>query len=94
MKYLHETYKLLDFAKIPKSDIAVDTFVITRFNLRLWSKDKHNRPTLSKEWLEQRFDLFEKYCYTSVMHQSSQNFLWVCLFDEDATLPYLNKVKK
>lgn len=94
MKYLHETYKLLDFAKIPKSDIAVDTFVITRFNLRLWSKDKHNRPTLSKEWLEQRFDLFEKYCYPSVMHQSSQNFLWVCLFDEDATLPYLNKVKK
>lgn len=30
MKYLHETYKLLDFAKIPKSDIAVDTFTPVR----------------------------------------------------------------
>lgn len=56
-------------------------FLITRFNLpKLWVKDRHGVSTQTEEWLEQRFDLFEKYCLPSIAAQTSKNFVWLLLF--------------
>ena len=41
-------------------------FVITLFNLQLWTKDKKNISTRTSEWLEKRFKLFETYCFPIV----------------------------
>lgn len=56
-------------------------FILTRFNLLLWNKDKENRKVRSKEWLEHRFLLFEKYCLPSIKSQTCQDFEWIVLFD-------------
>ncbi|MGB1250377.1 MAG: glycosyltransferase [Candidatus Promineifilaceae bacterium] len=52
-------------------------FIVTRFNLRMW---KNVTPT--KEWLAHRLDLFEQFCFPSVLGQKNQNFTWLLLFDE------------
>ena len=94
MKCFNEN-SLLDFSeKDFASVISVDTFIITRFNLRLWSKDKNNKSTLSDEWLSQRFELFEEYCFPSIKAQTNKEFVWMCMFDELSTLPYLDRVKQ
>lgn len=56
-------------------------FILTRFNLLLWNKDKENKKVRSKEWLEHRFSLFEKYCLPSIKSQTCQDFEWIVLFD-------------
>jgi len=67
-------------------------FIITQFNLRLWNKDKLNRPTYTDEWLEKRFILFEKNCLPSFINQINKNFIWICLFDERTPEKYLDKI--
>lgn len=57
-------------------------FVLTRFNLRLWWKeDKRHNAIQTKEWMEERFRLFEKFTLPSLRAQTCQDFLWICLFD-------------
>ena len=56
-------------------------FILTRFNLLLWNKDKEGHKVRSKQWLEHRFALFERYCLPSIKHQTCQDFEWVVLFD-------------
>lgn len=67
-------------------------YILTRFNLALWSKDKKGRTTKDEAWLANRFDLFEQYTLPSVMNQSNTNFLWVVMFDNDTPELYRNKV--
>jgi len=67
-------------------------FLITRFNLRLFDKDKHHKSVLTEEWLANRFALFERYCFPSVRNQSSQEFTWICLFDADTPDAYKSKI--
>ncbi len=57
-------------------------FVITLFNLKLWTQDKNNVSTRTDEWLEKRFELFENYCLPSLKAQTNKNFVWLCLFDQ------------
>lgn len=66
-------------------------FIMTRFNLLLWQKDKEGSKVRSQEWLEHRFSLFEKYCLPSVKSQTCQDFGWIVLFD--SSTPGLFKVK-
>ncbi len=56
-------------------------FVLTRFNLFLWQKDKEGRPVRNLKWLEHRFLLFEHYCLPSIKSQTCQDFDWIVLFD-------------
>lgn len=56
-------------------------FILTRFNILLWRRDKYNQPVRNVQWLEHRFALFERYCLPSVIHQTCQNFVWIVLFD-------------
>lgn len=74
------------------SNIKKSCFIITRFNLKLFSKDKKNRTTLTDQWLKERFDLFETYCYPSVKGQITQNFYWLCLFSEDTDDKYKQRI--
>lgn len=67
-------------------------FILTRFNLRLWSKDKHNQQTRTNEWLEKRFRLFETFCLPSVLNQSIHNFKWIVLFDVETPEPYRTRI--
>lgn len=57
-------------------------FLLTRFNLNLFSKDKEGKSTKTEEWLEDRFRLFEKFCFPSIMNQSCKDFVWIVLFDD------------
>lgn len=59
----------------------IQHFILTRFNLLLWSKDREGGKVRTIKWLEHRFALFERYCFPSIKNQSCQNFEWIVLFD-------------
>lgn len=69
-------------------------FILTRFNIRLWTRDKQNHETRTEAWLSERFNLFEKFCLPSVKNQSCGNFLWLVLFDENTPTPYLQRIER
>ena len=43
------------------SQKVLQHFILTRFNLLLWNKDKKGSKVRTIKWLEHRFALFEKY---------------------------------
>ena len=45
---------------------SFEHLIITRFNLNLYARDKHDAPTRTERWLEHRFEIFELYCLPSV----------------------------
>lgn len=59
-------------------------FILTRFNIRLWQKDKYGVQTLTEEWLKSRCDLFETYTLPSVAAQTCHDFKWLILFDDES----------
>ncbi|MCF0187313.1 MAG: hypothetical protein HUJ98_12600 [Bacteroidaceae bacterium] len=59
-------------------------YILTRFNLALWAKDKMGIATASKEWLDDRVRLFENYCLPSINGQNCKDFKWIILFDADS----------
>ncbi len=70
-------------------------FLITRFNLKNehWKQTKSGQDIISKQWLDERFRLFETYCFPSVKNQSNQNFYWCILFDTDTPPFYKEKIE-
>lgn len=72
----------------------VQHFILTRFNLLLWNKDKEGVPVRSREWLEHRFGLFEKYCLPSIEAQSCKDFIWIVLFDSKTPDDYKKRISK
>lgn len=42
-------------------------YILTRFNLRIWTKDKNGRQTQTDEWLKKRFALFETFAFRLVV---------------------------
>lgn len=56
-------------------------FLLTRFNILIFNKDKEGHKVRTAEWLEHRFGLFERYCLPSVTKQTCQDFTWIVLFD-------------
>lgn len=70
-------------------------FVITLFNLRrVWFTDKKNKETCTEEWLSKRFDLFDTYCFPSIIQQENKNFIWLCLLDEGTPQKYKDLIKE
>lgn len=71
-------------------------YILTRFNLRAedWTTTKNNEKVLTEEWLEERFDLFENYCLSSVKGQNNQNFKWLVFFDINTPEVYKQKVEE
>ena len=67
-------------------------FILTRFNLLLWNKDKSGAKVRSVNWLDHRFSLFEKYCLPSVKKQTCQDFVWIVLFDNSTPDNYKKRI--
>lgn len=70
-------------------------FIITRFNLKqsIWEKDKMGYNVNNNDWLENRYALFETYCFSSMIHQTLKNFKWLVYFDTNTPLIYKEKNK-
>lgn len=68
-------------------------FVITLFNLRLYTHDK-SKALVDNIWLKGRFELFESYCLRSMQGQTSKNYIWLCLFDADTPDEFKLRLKK
>ena len=73
---------------------GIQLFILTRFNLLIFYKDKEGIPVRTTEWLEHRFSLFEKYCIPSIANQTSKNFEWIVLFDSSTPDRFQEKVNK
>lgn len=69
-------------------------FILTRFNLLLWNKDKEKNRVRSVEWLEHRFFLFEKYCLPSIKSQTCQGFEWIVLFDSSTPERFKERIEE
>ena len=69
-------------------------FLLTRFNLRLWSKDKTERMIDWEQWLERRMALFETYCLPSVIGQSCGEFTWVLLVDNHTPAAVMERLHR
>ena len=53
--------------------------LLTRFNVRMQWLDEARGVT--EEWLEHRFELFERFCLPSVSAQTCQDFTWLVFLD-------------
>ena len=73
---------------------TIRQFILTRFNLLLWNKDKGGNKVRTKGWLEHRFSLFVKYCMPSIKNQTCQNFEWIVLFDSTTPEEFKKKVEE
>lgn len=67
-------------------------FILTRFNIRLWNRDKEGRKVRSLKWLEHRFSLFERYCLPSIKNQTCLDFEWIVLVDSMTPENYKEKL--
>ena len=72
--------------------IDLQHFILTRFNLQLWNRDKKGCSVRTIEWLEHRFGLFESYCLPSLTKQTCENFEWIVLFDSNTPERYKDKI--
>jgi hypothetical protein len=65
-------------------------FLITRFNLRKksWNTTRNNSQVLTDEWMTNRLQLFENYCFASVKNQTNTNFTWFVFFDDETAEKY------
>jgi hypothetical protein len=73
-----------------------DHFVITRFNLKLenhFHTDKKGNATQTEAWLNNRFALFERFCFPSLQSQSCTNFKWLVLFDKETPVFYSKQIE-
>lgn len=69
-------------------------FILTRFNLLLWQKDKEGCKVRTVEWLKHRFNLFELYCLPSICGQTCQEFEWIVLFDRSTPDEYKRRITR
>lgn len=68
-------------------------FIITLFNVRLWSRDRQGGATLTDAWLQERAALFERYCLPSLAQQTVDNFTWLVLFDRQTPPALLQRIE-
>ena len=60
--------------------------ILTRFNLQY---DLQSDIHIQDNWLEERFRLFEQYCFPSIIAQTNQLFDWVILISDQTPNNYL-----
>lgn len=68
-------------------------FILTRFNIRLWRRDKGGNAVRTREWLEDRCELFEKYCLQSIANQTCKAFQWIVLFDTKTPEEFRERIR-
>lgn len=75
---------------------AFNHFLLTRFNVPLNPGEIGSGKTLgtSIEWLNRRFEIFDKFCHPSVHQQSNQNFKWLVFFDSRTPAIFKEKIQE
>ena len=63
--------------------------ILTRFNLQY---DLQSNIHIQDNWLEERFRLFEQYCFPSIIAQTNQLFDWVILISDQTPNNYLSRL--
>ncbi|MCF6280083.1 MAG: putative rhamnosyl transferase, partial [Flavobacteriaceae bacterium] len=53
-----------------------------------------NEKVLSNSWLKERFELFENFCFPSVINQTNLNFKWLVFFDINTPEEYKLKIEE
>ena len=71
---------------------SIQHFILTRFNIRIWTQDKNGKAVRTDDWLKHRFEVFEKYCLPSILNQTCQDFEWIVLFDSETPSEYKEKI--
>ncbi|MDE3078461.1 MAG: hypothetical protein KGI94_00345 [Paracoccaceae bacterium] len=66
--------------------------VMTRFNLATPGREHVLRNRAG--WLEERFDLFERYCLPSIAAQSVTDFHWIIYFDEATPDAFRQRIER
>ena len=73
--------------------MAIQHYILTRFNLALWPHDKLGNTNGTIEWLKQRCSVFERYCLPSVAAQTSKDFEWILLVNSETSEEYREKIE-
>lgn len=63
--------------------------ILTKFNM----VKKGRRPP-NLDWTRHRFNIFEKYCYPTLIGQTDQNFEWMVFFDQSTDRKLINKYQR
>lgn len=70
-------------------------FILTRFNRGLYSnprkRDKNGRFIDPDSWMRQRLDVFRRFCFPSIRHQTCQNFKWLVFWDPHTPSKFLRE---
>ena len=76
-------------------------YIITRFNVRAnyecTLKNPDNNPMkriLDEDYLNERFNIFEKYTLQSIKRQTNQNFIWLILFHKNTPDIFKKRIQK
>lgn len=64
--------------------------ILTRFNVPSPGKEAAIRG--KKDWLNDRFKLFENYCLPSIQEQSKKDFRWIIYFDDQTPQEFKDRV--
>jgi hypothetical protein len=69
--------------------------VLTRYFTRFSVSANDVTEVLSPDhnWLDDRLQKFQTYCFPSVIAQSVQNFIWLIYFDVNTPIDYLDKIR-
>jgi hypothetical protein len=70
--------------------LLVNQVFLTRFNLPSAGVESGIRAR--DGWLDNRVELFERYCLPSVLAQTNQNFSWIIYFDPQSPAWLLNRI--
>lgn len=65
-------------------------YLVTRFNIK--AKGREAKISASPDWLEKRFELFEKYTLPSVSSQTCRDFHWHIYFDDQTPPKYKDRI--
>lgn len=93
MKIFDSDLNLVNLQDASVKGHLCDTFVFTRFNLKLWKTNKFGVDTRTHEWTADRFDMFEKFCFPSMLHQTDKNFIWMCMFADDTEECFIERIR-
>lgn len=70
--------------------------ILTRFNLALGFGDKKppaSKPWLNERYLKKRFEIFEKYTFSSFLNQTNKKFVWIVMFHKDTPNIYKDRIE-
>jgi putative rhamnosyltransferase len=62
--------------------------ILTRFNVRIEQCDRQGL-----DWLEHRFDIFERFCFPSVRSQTNTNFDWIVFFHPEVPKGFRGRIQ-